>query len=80
MDNTKDREDNQGVMRNASDWIQDLRSIQLESLVRKIRADGWARDADDRTVLEDAMHAVQAAFPDLSPTEAAAAVQRLRQC
>ena len=59
--------------------MQDLRSIRLESIIRKIRADGWAKDADDRTITEEALRAVRTAFPDMSTTEAAAAVKRLRQ-
>ena len=62
-----------------TDSGQDLRYIRLESTIRKIRANGWAKKADDQTVAEEALKAVQAVFPEMSPCEAAAAVKRLRQ-
>ena len=59
--------------------LRELDNARLESLVRKSRADAWARGADARAIREESLRAVQSAFPEMSPTAVSAAVAQLRE-
>ena len=55
--------------------LRDLEIARLEGIVRKSRTDAWARGADAGRIGDEALQAVQSAFPEMGPTAVTAAVE-----
>ena len=56
---------------------RDLQRAQLESIIRKAWADGWALDLDDKAMASSALEAAHTAFPDLDAATVSRAMQEL---
>ena len=57
---------------------RDLQTARLESIVRKSRANGWAKGADPDTATKDTLQAAQSAFPEMSSSAVSKAISLLR--
>ena len=83
MEKTVDKDSKEAFRQSVSPYLlrplRELETARIESLVRKSRADAWARGADARTIREEALRAVQSAFPDLSPSAVSAAIAQLQE-
>ena len=56
---------------------RDLQRAQLESIIRKAWADGWALELDDTAMANNALEAAHLAFPDLDAAAVAEAMREL---
>ncbi len=76
-----DKNSNSEASREVSPYLlrppRDLQRVQLESTIRKARANGWARNEHGSEGSEEVLRAVRTAFPDMSLAEANAAIRRL---
>ena len=57
--------------------MRDLQRAQLESIIRKAWADGWALDLDDEAMASSALQAANSVFPELDAAAVAEAMQQL---
>ncbi len=78
MGNLQDNATNQAVSSYLLRPLRDLRYVQLENVARRAWADGWARGQDEDEIAQDVLQSVRRAFPEMSASEAASAIRRLR--
>jgi hypothetical protein len=57
--------------------LRDHQTAQLEGLVRRSWAEGWARGQDAQTITKDVSQAALSAFPDISPTTVSVTIRQL---
>ncbi len=76
MDKQRPPQPNQIVSPYLMQPMRDLQRAQLESIIRKAWADGWALDLDDKAMASSALQAVHSTFPEL---DAAAVSEAMRQ-
>ena len=77
MDNNSRNEPRKAVSPYLLRPLRDHQTAQLECLVRKSWAEGWARGEDAQTITKDVSEAALSAFPDMSPAVVSVTIRQL---